>query len=172
MKKTWVKLSLLLVMGFCVSSVVVLKYIESKEKPQEVLEGYYVTKDEDFSFDKYLTAGKPVLIDYKADWCEPCKIFDPTLKQVKDELGDKAIIRVVNVEERPDLAEKIPLKVIPSQVLFSADGKPFNPVNSKLGKARFAVYSKNGSGELDLTMHQGIMTKEELLTLFKEMGMA
>ncbi|MEM9686508.1 MAG: thioredoxin [Bacteroidota bacterium] len=64
----------------------------------------------------------PVLIDFYADWCGPCKMLTPILKQVKDEFGNAVKIVKINVDKNPLLAEKYQVRGVPTLLLFK-DGK-------------------------------------------------
>lgn len=64
----------------------------------------------------------PVLIDFWADWCGPCRLVAPVLEQIAEERGDSLRIAKVDVDDSPELAEKFNVVSIPTLVLFR-DGK-------------------------------------------------
>ncbi|MCX7999254.1 MAG: thioredoxin [Leptospiraceae bacterium] len=71
------------------------------------------------SFDDLLaTHNKPILVDFWAEWCAPCKIVAPELVKLSQELGDKLTIIKVNVDEKPHLAQRYGISGIPTLVLF------------------------------------------------------
>lgn len=70
--------------------------------------------------DKVLKADKPVLVDFYADWCGPCKALAPTLEEVSQELAGQAEIVKINVDENPDLASKFGVRSIPTLLFFKA----------------------------------------------------
>ena len=78
-----------------------------------------------------LDSEKPVLVDFWADWCGPCKMIAPALEEIADELGERVTIAKMDIMENPDVAGKIGVQSIPLMVLFK-DGKP---VAQKLGAA-------------------------------------
>ncbi|MGE9269558.1 MAG: thioredoxin [Verrucomicrobiales bacterium] len=64
----------------------------------------------------------PVLVDFWAEWCGPCKMIGPVIDQVSEEMGDTAKVAKVNVDEARDLAVKYNVKSIPL-LLFFKDGE-------------------------------------------------
>ena len=73
-------------------------------------------------FNRIVNSSRPVLVDFYADWCVPCRLMSPILKEVKDEFRTHVRIIKVNVEHYPDIANNCKIQNIPSVVLFQ-DGK-------------------------------------------------
>jgi thioredoxin 1 len=75
------------------------------------------------SFDtEVLQAGQPVVVDFFATWCGPCKVLSPRLDKLAGEFGDRIKFVAVNVDQAPTLAAKFNVQGIPTLLFFGADG--------------------------------------------------
>ncbi len=124
---------------------------------------------EEIDLEKLKTYGLPIIIDFGADSCIPCKEMAPILIELNSELQGKAIIRFVDVWKYQELAAGYPISVIPTQIFIDANGKPFNPTDPE--SMQMKRYSLKDTGEHVFTAHEGGMTKEQLLNALTEMGM-
>ena len=77
-------------------------------------------------FNKIINDNKPVLVDFYADWCQPCKMVAPILQNVKKELGDKVKIIKINVDNNPAISTKYGIRSIPTLMLFKNGELKFN----------------------------------------------
>jgi thioredoxin 1 len=73
------------------------------------------------TFDGVVTSEQPVVIDFWAPWCGPCRAIAPVLDEIARELGDQVTIGKVNVDEQPALAARFGVQAIP-QLAFFKDG--------------------------------------------------
>jgi thioredoxin 1 len=70
------------------------------------------------NFDTIINSEKPVLIDFFATWCGPCKTLGPILKQVKDSMGDRISIIKIDVDKNQQIASKFQVRGVPTMILF------------------------------------------------------
>jgi thioredoxin 1 len=77
-----------------------------------------VTVTEQDYTDKVLKSALPVLVDFWATWCGPCKMAEPALDELSDQYTGKIVIAKVNVDENPGLTNKYGVMSIPTTVLF------------------------------------------------------
>ena len=78
-----------------------------------------------------LGAERPVLVDFWAEWCGPCRMIAPSLEELSQELGDKVTIVKLNIDENPEAPGKFGVRGIPTMILFK-DG---SPAATKVGAA-------------------------------------
>ena len=93
------------------------------------------------SFSKIINTNIPVLVDFYADWCGPCKMLAPILKQVKDALEDQIKIVKIDVDKNQALSAKYQVRGVPTMLLF-----------------------KNGK---QVWRQSGVLQKEQILDIIK-----
>ena len=86
----------------------------------------------DTSFqNEVLGADKPVLVDFWAEWCGPCRMIGPALEELSDELGEQVTITKLNIDENPDTPSRYGVRGIPTMILFKGGA----PAATKVGAA-------------------------------------
>jgi thioredoxin 1 len=86
----------------------------------------------DASFDQdVINASGPVLVDFWAEWCGPCRMIAPALEEISNELGEKVTVAKLNIDDNPDAPTKYGVRGIPTMILF----KNGQPAATKVGAA-------------------------------------
>jgi thioredoxin 1 len=70
------------------------------------------------AFQELIGAGKPVLVDFTATWCGPCKMMAPVLQQLKQSLGERITIIKVDIDKSPQTAGTFQVQSVPTLILF------------------------------------------------------
>ena len=74
------------------------------------------------NFNDFLNSDKPVLIDFWAPWCGPCKVLGPVIEEIASEYGDKIQVAKLNVDDNPEIAGQFAIRGIPTVKIFK-EGK-------------------------------------------------
>ena len=78
----------------------------------------------DASFqDDVIGSYKPVLVDFWAEWCGPCRMIAPALEEISNELGERVTVAKLNIDDNPDAPARYGVRGIPTMILFK-DGQP------------------------------------------------
>jgi len=172
-KNIWLKILIPVAIVCVVGGLWILKNTQDSEPEKGVSVGsnnpdFALDVTEELDLDQLKSYGLPIVIDFGADSCLPCKEMAPVLKALNEEYQGKVIIKFVDVWKYQELAQGYPISLIPTQVFIGADGKPFNPENP----TAFSLnqYVTKDTGELVFTTHEGGMTKNDFLKIFDAMG--
>ena len=91
-----------------------------------------------------LQSDKPVLLDFWAEWCGPCRMIAPALEEIAGELGDKVTVAKINIDENPNTPAQFGVRGIPTMLLF----KGGQAVATKVGAAPRGQIQQWLEGEL------------------------
>ena len=86
------------------------------------------TNDQNFKLD-VLDSDQPVLVDFWAEWCGPCKAIAPSLEELSDEMANKLKIVKINVDENPSVSQAYSIRSIPALMIFKNGEK----ISEKMG---------------------------------------
>lgn len=140
----------------------------SSFEPDEIAGYFPLDVTEPIDLEELKSYGIPIIIDFGADSCVPCKEMEPILETLNKEFAGKAIILFVDVWKYNNLVEGFPIEVIPTQILIDAEGNPYMP--SENNSVQYLQYTYRDTGELAFTVHQGGITEEQLREALVEMG--
>lgn len=70
------------------------------------------------SFEEHINGDKPVLVDFYADWCGPCKMMAPSIVEVKKKMGERAVVLKMDIDKNPAYASRYNIQSIPTLIIF------------------------------------------------------
>jgi thioredoxin 1 len=86
--------------------------------PNFVSNRVFMEATEKQSFGDLIKGNKPVLVDFSAEWCGPCKMMPPILKEVKDKMGEKVTILKMDIDRNPAVASAYGIQSVPTMIVF------------------------------------------------------
>ena len=98
------------------------------------------TNDQNFKAD-VLDSKEPVLVDFWAEWCGPCKAIAPSLEELSDEMASKLKIVKINVDENPSISQNYSIRSIPALMIFK-DGQKISEKMGALPKSTLETWIK------------------------------
>lgn len=145
---------------------------DNKESLAEEIQGadFTLKVSGQIDFKALAEYGLPVIADYGSDDCIPCKQMAPILEAMNEEFLGRAFIKFADVWKYQDSAGNVPIQLIPTQVLFHADGTPFVPSDELQQEMEFIMYSNKESGEHVFTVHQGDCQKNSSVKFSRKWG--
>lgn len=123
---------------------------------------------EKIDMERTVSYGLPVMIDFGADSCIPCKKMAPVLASLNSELRGRAVIRFVDVWKYGSLAQGFPVRVIPTQIFIDSEGGHYQPSENIMSKISFQNAVIKG---VKYTFHEGGLEEEDVRLILDDMGM-
>ncbi len=123
-----------------------------------------------FSMEEFLAPGLPLLLDMGSASCGPCNQMKPDLEAFYNETYGKVSVRYADVWKDSSLTGGFPAMAVPVQYFFNSDGTPYVPSEEVSRKIGFNKYVLRDTEEHVLTGHYGILTKDQLYMIFRDMG--
>ncbi len=151
-------------------SDVVATVLVSDSAPRERAPDFSLAATKPVDFDALAKYRLPVVVDYGSSVCIPCKRMAPALAAVNKEYRNKAFVKFADVRKYSNVASNVPVVMIPTQVFFNADGKPFTPSEALRKELNFTFHKPKKKDEQGFTLHVGELTASQLRRILSEMG--
>jgi len=88
--------------------------------------------------EKVSSSSRPVLVDFWAEWCAPCRMLSPTIDQIAEDYDGKVTVGKINIDEEPELAQRFGVMSIPTLILFK-DGSIVSRSVGVVGKDKISA---------------------------------
>lgn len=144
--------------------------VANEEKPAPGEPDFTFEITDKLDFDAYKKHGLPIIADYGSEKCGPCMAMHPDLEAIHEEYKGRAFVKYADVWKNFTTTDNVPVRVTPTQVLVSADGKPFVPseeLQKEIGGFSTQVIADSGE---EISIHEGMLSKEDFHKILKEMG--
>ncbi len=139
-----------------------------KNKPS-MLEVTFPLNITSITLDEIKTYGVTAIIDFGSYSCIPCKEMTPILEKINNEVQCKAAVQFWDIFKYRGDIKAFPVIVMPTQLLFNADGTPFIPSNELNSEIEFKMHNYDNGNHM-FTSHAGALTEEQMRKILKEMG--
>lgn len=144
-KRNMVKIIVPILVAAAVFGIWAYKNLTPVDTSDKDTSKFALDATEDFDLEEILSHGLPVMIDLGADYCEPCREMAPILKELNQEYRGKAVIKFVDIEKNQGVAQGFGIALIPTQFFFDKEGE---------FRGR----------------HEGFLSKEDIISIFGELG--
>ena len=144
--------------------------VVTEEVPAETTEARIPMEFTVWDEEALFSTGLPLMLDFGSASCGPCQMMKPDLIAFYEESYGKVSVRYADVWADPSLTGGFPVSAVPTQFFFYPDGTPYEPSVEMQKKARFQMYVRRDNDEHVLTAHVGILTKDQMEEIFREMG--
>lgn len=94
---------------------------------------------------KVLQSSKPVLVDFWAEWCGPCRQIGPSLEEISSEMGDRVTVAKINIDHNPEAPTRYGVRGIPTMILFK-DGEVQATKVGALPKSKIVEWLEDNLG--------------------------
>ncbi len=118
------------------------------------------------------SAKLPAIIDFGSDSCAPCLAMAPALRKMNAEMQGKALVHYLDVGLYAEAAMDYPIRVTPTQIFYSANGKPYIPGKDLQNRLSFIYYESKSTGEHLFTVHEGGLTEDDMRAILADMGVS
>lgn len=165
----------ILIIGIIVAVILGIYYIKNGQKPVTDEPQGIPLHLASVNMEEIVSRNLPVIIDFGADECIPCKAMAPVLIKLNEEMQSKASIHFVDLWKNPDTPADFPIRVIPTQVFFMPDGSPYVPSDGILSNTKaggFQMYTDKNTGEHLFTTHEGGLSEDDLRKILEDMGVS
>lgn len=171
-RKKLLKIIIPLCIVLIVAGIWIVKHNADSAQAQSDLSNHpeFALEADSIDLTQLTSYGLPIIIDFGADWCSPCREFAPIYEEVHAAMQGKAILKYVDVDKSGETAADFAIQVIPTQVFYAADGTPYSPGSSIA--TQFTTYNDPNTGKPLYTIHQGGLTSDALYAILADMGVS
>ncbi len=165
--KNMIRVIVLVFIFTVVTGIWVVKKNQAVSSSVEDHPDFALNVTEKLDLDQLKSYAIPIILDFGADSCVPCKEMKPVLEELNEAFRGRAIILFLDVWKYAGLAEGYPIRAIPTQILIDGEGKPYVP--GEENDLRFRSVTSEDETHL-FTTHEGGLTKDDLLRILADMG--